>query len=512
MKIENTYMELPIKLPKEPKDFDRVINDQIIQQAFLIYNSKEHRAVCTHCGELFNIGKEYNGRHSAYDNCPKCKKRVKIQSEGYDRSYFGEFHRLMLFTRKGKTVYATLYFISAKYEGFSKADITKEIMDVWVIDHKKQTHYNHLAGYWPGTTKQWRQDDDMRLLYPGGNYPVKIYWKNIKEVFEKTDLKYLNNPQILNSIYPDTLLKYMSDGMKYQAIELMSKGGFIDIVRERLNGGRCGACNWRGKHLEQIMRLSTGDIRKLRDLRPTNDELYVYQRLTESERNKLPWLAVKELATRSCTLEDINKKLNFIRSIAPLDKWWEYITTQNSMTPENERRYYGRWNCMHDWEDYIEFAKKLGMDMNNKQVYFPSNLRVAHDEAAARVQVEADKIRNELIKKNSRAVKFSKGSLTIISADSQTLLNEESAALSHCVRTYGDRIANGRCYIFLIRRAEDKKTPYYTLETDTKGNFVQCRGDHNCGMTDEVKGFVDDFVKYLKNLIKKEGTKCQTAA
>ena len=41
-----------------------------------------------------------------------------------------------------------------------------------------------------------------------------------------------------------------------------------------------------------------------------------------------------------------------------------------------------------------------------------------------------------------------------------------------------------------IRKAENPDLPYYTLELSPKGDIVQCRGNHNCDMTDEVKAFV----------------------
>ena len=55
---------------------------------------------------------------------------------------------------------------------------------------------------------------------------------------------------------------------------------------------------------------------------------------------------------------------------------------------------------------------------------------------------------------------------------------------------YVDKVCSSRCAILFIRKAEKPDLPYYTLELSPKGDIVQCRGNHNCDMTDEVKVFV----------------------
>lgn len=508
MKTKHTR-RLPISPPKEPKGLDEYINYCVISQAFMIYSTKEHIATCTSCGTRFLIDREYVGQHGLYCDCPKCGRRTRIQSEGRSRDRFREFHRLLVFTRRGGTVYATLYGINADFRPFGKAYITKTIFDVWVISSKKQCHYEH---YWPyySDSEYWFEDNHMKIPFPGGNYPVELYSKNIDEIFEKTDLKYLNIPGFADKCDAEWLVKYMSDGMKYQAVELLAKGGFPRLVKERITGGRCGACNWRGKNLEKIMRLSTGDIRKLRQHNPDNTSLYIYQRLTPEERIKTPWETIRQIAYFNSTLKDIDSTLARARKYSTLDKWWDYINRQTkNANKSQEYRYWGYNTMINEWNDYIDMAEKLGMDVDRKKICFPEDLIKAHDKASDRITIEKDRKREEAIKKNAKHIDYSNEHFTVVAGDSQVLLNEESRGLSHCVKTYGDKIARGGCWIFFIRRTEEKDTPFYTLETTTKGDMVQCRGNHNCDMTDEVKTFVDLFIKALKTELKKEAKKCK---
>ena len=92
-------------------------------------------------------------------------------------------------------------------------------------------------------------------------------------------------------------------------------------------------------------------------------------------------------------------------------------------------------------------------------------------------------------------------------AESQEDLNVESSVLGHCVRTYGDRVAEGKTIIYFIRRSEKPDEPYYTLEIRPEGEFVQCRGEHNCIMTPEVEAFKDMVVAEFNRRLKRKERK-----
>lgn len=111
---------------------------------------------------------------------------------------------------------------------------------------------------------------------------------------------------------------------------------------------------------------------------------------------------------------------------------------------------------------------------------------------------------NKGIKEHARDEQYSLNGLQIMPAMSQEALNLESAELQHCVKTYGDRIASGSCWIWFVRKTDDPDTPFYTMETDTDGHMRQCRGKSNCSMTEEVKDFVKGFEHHLQKQIAKE--------
>lgn len=62
--------------------------------------------------------------------------------------------------------------------------------------------------------------------------------------------------------------------------------------------------------------------------------------------------------------------------------------------------------------------------------------------------------------------------------------------LHHCVGTYIERVAAKKCLIVFVRRVEEPKKPYVTVEV-RNGKIEQIHGDHNSDPTEEVKKFVD---------------------
>ena len=71
--------------------------------------------------------------------------------------------------------------------------------------------------------------------------------------------------------------------------------------------------------------------------------------------------------------------------------------------------------------------------------------------------------------------------------------------LGHCVGSYTDRVLNGECQIYFIRKLGELKKPYYTAEW-RDGKIVQCRGKRNCDYNKEIGSFLSSAQKKLKKI------------
>ena len=191
---------------------------------------------------------------------------------------------------------------------------------------------------------------------------------------------------------------------------------------------------------------------------------------------KVPFEIISKL-----TDYDLKEKLTEIGKYVKIEKALKYLNGQGKMR-------------LGDYTDYLKECSLLGYDMKNKKILFPENLQQAHETTLNAVKVAKDEIREREFKKGIKKVydkpEFTDGHLLIRPAESIDELCEESKALCHCVRTYADKVCSSRCAILFVRKAEEPDLPYYTLELSPKGDIVQCRGNHNCDMTDDVQAFV----------------------
>lgn len=490
--------EIIKKVPTEPKGVDKWIREYCALGTYLIYDKKVGKVVCTRCG------KEYPAEdYMRHDECTEsdCGHTALYKAAGLGRKKLAEYFRTLIFTRRRNKVYATLSEVVLDFTPFGQPEIRKQVVGIYTFD-KKGIHY-YKYDWW---SEKYVEIKNVKVPHvPRGNWysepkfeMVFIYRDNLEDVFLKSDLKYLWNKELIDLMNAFQIVQYAKLGMTYQSIELLYKAGFHQIVIDKINEyGPSGAVYWRGKTLQKILRLNMGDIRRVREHNPTLDSLRVYQTMTDKERRTLPWESV--VATGQAGSYMLNKLAKYAHYASAV-KVVDYVEKER----QKHKQQYVR---IGDWIDYIEAAEKIGLNMNKKDVIFPRDLKEAHDTAIGALKENENKETSEKIKKRALGITFEKDGLMIIEADSVKCLYEESAQLNHCVKTYADKVAGGKCKIFFIRKTEQPEKSFYTLEADPKGKFVQCRGDHNCGMTPEIESFKDEFLKYLKKELNKKARK-----
>lgn len=160
-------------------------------------------------------------------------------------------------------------------------------------------------------------------------------------------------------------------------------------------------------------------------------------------------------------------------------------------------------------KDYWRIARIVGADMSLPDVQFPPRLMAAHDrvEQMRQWHKDAEKAaeraaRKKLFKErfeHLKALAWEQDGILIRPAKNETELKREGNKLHHCISSYAERHANGSTAIFFVRKADNPKEPWYTLEFDEKKLAVrQNRGSHNCNRTKEIQAFEDAWVAWLR--------------
>lgn len=138
--------------------------------------------------------------------------------------------------------------------------------------------------------------------------------------------------------------------------------------------------------------------------------------------------------------------------------------------------------------DYLRHKANGKLNRKKSKYYlYPKSFRKADEMITAEYKTELSELQNSAIKQISDGLKKmpklkefldgSKGFLVYVPESSQELVNE-GKALNNCLRTYPERIAEGKTLIFFIRRLDAPDAPFVAMEY-CNGEVIQCRYDHN---------------------------------
>lgn len=117
--------------------------------------------------------------------------------------------------------------------------------------------------------------------------------------------------------------------------------------------------------------------------------------------------------------------------------------------------------------DYLEMAKKFKMDLKDKTILYPKKLKEKHDELQHQIKVKKDKLINKEIKKRYEKLKqneYKDNEYIIYPVKTIDELIDESSQQNNCVKTYAERVAEGKSDIYFMRTIKDIDHSLVTVE------------------------------------------------
>ena len=158
---------------------------------------------------------------------------------------------------------------------------------------------------------------------------------------------------------------------------------------------------------------------------------------------------------------------------------------------------------MIDYFDYIRMGIELGIDMERKEVLYPQDLRVAHDDLYNQIEVIDNQEINNKIEEIANLLSinnYEDDNYVIYPVSSIEMLVDESRQQKNCVRVYAERIAEGKCQIYFMRRKRDINKSFVTIEViDNK--MVQARIKYNKVPDDDINKILAKWEKTLVTVI-----------
>lgn len=512
--MDGDYQFCPDSLPEGLVDFVRT--EIIPQDNTLIYKKGNVQGKCFKCGEDVRAFWPQRFRQNETTYCPNCGEKVVCAMYG-GNAYRAEALGNVAVVQKGtdgEIVFFRQFRIvrdqSARWTniaGFLKETVRYAIKGnktaKWQIEGK-YNYFSHTERY---DLEEWTRWQGMKI-YDGGFYFCPT---GAKEAIAGTMMQYADLDGYLNSnIRYKNSMEFLMSHAKYPVVEFLWKAGYWKVLQDKICGASREtreAIRWKRTELKECFKFP---MRYLKIMEPGEWTLAGIEAV-----NRL-W----KIRGEKTTAEDIETMVKL--SVSEMDyitdalayakpgKILRYAEKQleSRKVKGGAERYLHLSSILHEYQDYILECQQLRLDLKDKAVLFPKNLRSAHERTMDQVEFESNKKEALMFEKVAAGLEkytWRKGNLLIRPAKEWPELKKEGRALNHCVGSYAKRMAEGKTYIFMIRKADAPDESYFTLEL-CKGKVIQCRTKNNRSYDTEkeVKAFVDEWVE---KVVKKGGVK-----
>lgn len=503
------WMLCPEEIPEGL--FEYIRNVVLAEDHVLLYKRGNKRGFCYDCKEKVyaNLwsGKFYQG---AKVRCPNCGGLVQCVKEDGSNFLADNVENVVMAQKgtDGETVFFRQWRVLRDPSGEWKE------LKKWI---KETVRYAIRGTY----CAKWQKESKESFYYMYERYDLELWtkWKGteiydnayyfcpygIEDVLKGTRMEYANILEHLGR--KENQIKYLMNFAMYPVMEFLDKAGYSLLVKQksdRLSKETRYAIRWQRKKLKECfkfplywLKLKEPEKYSMEDIQRMNVFHEIRPQATQKE--------VEQVVNTHIPVDDMKILLRYMN----MDKLGKYLDKQDRAV--KALRYWE--SASRIFRDYIEECQTLGLDLNDKQVLFPKNLRQAHERTMAQIKFEKNKADQEkfqkAVEKMERYTWEWKG-LLIRPARTQEELQAEGAELHHCVAGYCKRIADQKTMVFFIRKTEEADKPYFTLELQNK-KVIQCRteGQRSYGTEPEVFMFVD---QWMKQVVNKGGKKKEDSA
>ena len=322
-----------------------------------------------------------------------------------------------------------------------------------------------------------------------------LYTRNLKRILEGTRWQYscmYDFAKAVNQLYVG---KFLEEYLKHPQIEYLIKFKLYRFVDEKLSTFYTpiwNGINFEGRNIKEVFDIEKELFLQMQRLDLDSDGLRLIKKavLMLNKVNALTDSQVKWIVSNVQT----NHFCEMLKYSTP-HKIIKYVQEQSSKKYEPN-------DVLADWCDYIRQCKDFKFDIENTFVLYPKNLKERHDEYMIMNKSKGLSKYDKKVKKAfevlNKCYSYSDKKFTIRPANGVNEIVGEGHKLRHCVGQthYIDGMAKGDRAIMVVRKVSDPDTPFFTLELNLNQISVsQCRGYKNCGMTEEVKKFIDKWKK-----------------
>ncbi len=467
MRIYKYQVEDELKSLKE-------LNTSLFNDYIDRITSKENRIIrtenneifsyyCTHCGK-WHIDKKVNVK--TIKKCPHCKRKYHVITKRNNIKEISSYITYIELNDRNELIIRCFYFEKSYDKENMKFSIS--CIEVERINYDRDIYMMLNTHNTMGCIRHYPHGYEKIKRDKRGYYGRKlgdcyfygfVVTKGVKKIIEKTKYKY-SCLDIVARKHID-IIEYLNIYRNHNELELLVKNGNFKMIREIIRG-------------------------------------YTFPYLLENKKNL-------KFLKNDINLTEFSNAVKYDLNKFEDVKAYGYVNLERNENYIHKHKLNARKTChylykqkheLNYYDDYLDVAKRIGMNLNDTRVLYPKNLTKAHDEVMRYYEDKKNAIITQNISEYAKELEklsFKRNGLIIFPAKSQEELIEESKVLEHCVRKYAKNVADRKTSIFFIRKINNKNKPYVTLELK-QNCVVQCRGYKN-----NVKSPLDKKVKQFVN-------------
>ncbi len=459
------------RVPCVPDNVEVWLKEQIFPENYIFVKKEGEKNSygCTACGKTGR--RKTNWKHGEEVKCPRCGQIVKVN------------RRKVMKKKKTPVIVLQAYdgqWIERQFKAECCWSAGKKIVELWeeirVIMAKGATE----GKVWSGTLQ--KADEFEQKFWdknPAGKKFLEsyLYPGNLQEVLEYGDLQNSGLDLIAAAGEKIRVDFFIDKYRNWPWLEYLTKAGLTRLTADLLK--YCGQWNIDNvidrtqKKLCNALRLNGNRTNRLKQINGGYCALLWLQWEQRSGQRisseSLEYLSAKRIGrTEECE--------SVLAVVGSANRLVNYLKKQK-----------GGSKVLTTWRDYLDMAKEEGMDLSDDIVRMPKNLKERHDHLVEirgartdeeRVQTECYRILDQKIQNNLQRAKryyWQNEKYTIIPAAKCIELMREGRTLHHCVGssdTYMVKMAEYKSWILFLRKNEDIKTAYYTIEINTKDDMI----------------------------------------
>lgn len=493
-------------IPSVPRDFKCWIHREALPQ-YIFYEyargAKPMQGYCTACRHDVLV---QGAKHNGAGECPLCGKSVTFKAHGRAKKVWDRVTVQVINKIGENELVLRIFKINNWLFDYRRPDLSvwenARFFIRWDKDNKIRADAYYYS-YGSAMLTNWKKGERPRFSLYQESFECDIcgylYCRNLDSVLADTPWKYCQLARFYNQDRkPLEVMPYLSAYHQYPAIEYLVKLGLTKLAAHVIykhDGAK--AINPGGGNLRETLGVEPEDLPFLQKVNVSALQMELYRELKilgiRADEDFLMWFQQRDIRD----MDNVLFPLMYTtpgRLMRYVDEKYEQL--KDLKTRYGARRYEGPNRVLSEYRDYLDMGSKLEYDFSDSFVLFPKNLPEAHDQASKLFDTRKKAIYNRQIREAYKSLleqyRFTKNGLTLIPPKTAREIVAEGHALHHCVHSYVDRVAEGRCVILFVRKTDSMKEPFFTVELHD-GKVTQIRGQQNCAPTPEVEKFLDHW-------------------